>query len=60
MEQTNTLENHTQSKNEIFSFENEEGEFDEHICNLVVTSKAGLKPLGNILGKLLCHENFTA
>lgn len=54
------LENHAQSRNEIFSFENEEGEFGEFICNLMVTSKAGPKPLGNVLGKLLQHENFTA
>lgn len=58
MEQTNMLENHAQSRNEIFSFENEEGEFAEYIYNLMVTSKAGPKPLGNVLGKLRQHENL--
>lgn len=47
--QPKTPENHAQSKNEMCYFEKEEGESDEHICSFVVASKAGLKPLGNIL-----------
>lgn len=43
-----------------FLLENEKGEFDQHICNLMVISKAGFKCPGNILGKILHHEKFTA
>lgn len=47
-------------KIKYFPLENEKGEANQHICNLMVISKAGFKSPGNILGKILHHENFTA